>query len=273
MQTHYYAPELPFGLNTCARWAVKPADTVCIFVHGFRGYALETWYEFPTILVEQGQCAAADLIFYGYDGKRARANTSANSFYDFLKKVGSQPAKIVNPTLQEAATPRRQTFKYRRIVLVSHSLGAVVTRFALLWAHQERKVWRKRVRQVLFAPAHKGSDISAMCSSILGMIKPLSAGGVDALLKLAYPVLKDLYVGSPTLKDLEDRTLRALSRKAKEHYLIAHRVIVGTDDNVVEPLQFGKDPLPVEFDGKGHIKVCKPNAGFLDPVTKLLEVL
>jgi hypothetical protein len=273
MQTHYYVPSLPFGLQTSARWAVKLADTVFVFVHGFRGRAVETWLQFPTLLVEQKKCQTADLIFYGYDGARKRAVNSATGFYKLLDQLGHNPAILVNSTLAPSVSQRDPAFSYNRIVIAAHSLGAIVARFALLFAHQEKKPWAKNVRLVLFAPAHKGSQIATMCSSLLGMIKPLTAGGVDAILKLAYPALRDLDVGSTTLKELEDRTRAALPNGAKEHYLIAHRVILGEYDNIVEPTQFAFDPPPKEFAGKNHMQVCKPHRGFAEPVKTLLEAL
>src|SRR5262249_20280510 len=157
----------------------------------------------------------------------------------------------------------------------AHSLGAIVTRQALLYALEEKTSWCKVPRLLLFAPAHKGSDIVAMVSSILAMIRPLSEKGVAALMELAYPVLKDLNRKSRTWKRLEKQCLRAIPSTLKpgdDHPLIALRVILGDTDRIVEPDSFGKDPIPDVLTG-GHTTICKPTPTFGGPLQLLIRVL
>src|SRR6266404_521895 len=143
MQTHWSLRRISAGQNSMAEWAVQPEGNALVFVHGFKGSAVGTWTEFPTLMRDQARCSGWDLIFYGYDGVRTRATNSAGHLREWLEILSTNPLSIINPTLDEEVR-RGAGFAYKRIILVAHSLGAIVSRQALLDAHLHRRDWVSR---------------------------------------------------------------------------------------------------------------------------------
>lgn len=131
MPTHMPPRPTGPGARSTAFWAYEPTGDVVVFVHGFNGHPLRSWMEFPIHLPSLRP--GADLIFYGYDGRYASVVASALILEQFLSSLMSSPAALVNPTVQKHLH-RSDSFRYRRLFLIAHSLGAVVTRRALLEA-------------------------------------------------------------------------------------------------------------------------------------------
>jgi pimeloyl-ACP methyl ester carboxylesterase len=238
-----------------------------VFVHGFGGSAVTTWKEFPDLLPRQAGCAGWDFVFYGYDGLYTQANISAQLLHGFLHKLGTKPAQVINPTL-DPSCHRAAAFSYDSILLVAHSLGAVVTRLALLNARKTRRPWLTHTQMVLFAPAHMGANTVALGAEALSVIP-----GVGALLaavaRFRYQPLQDLATGSQTLQFLLAETQKALAA-GNAQYLVARAVYVGDQENIVTTATFCGDPPLTVMAGKSHMSVCKPQATYLDPVLGLL---
>src|SRR5260370_23024341 len=170
-QTHYFPRSLEYGRGTMAHWTCKPADRLVVCVHGFGGSASGTWPDFPALLPQAAALTTRDLIFYGYDGRFTQENSSAISFYDFLEQFLANPVAVVNRT-QPPTAPDRVNFVYSRVMIVAHSLGAIVTRRALLHAHQVQLrgsviTWLSTVRMFFFAPAHAGAYAAGVVHSFL----------------------------------------------------------------------------------------------------------
>lgn len=275
LQNHYFpqnvvTPGNPHDRPSRAYWAINPTSKrLVLFVHGFRGDAMKTWREFPSLLPADPACGGHDIVYYGYDGARTAADNSAALLYNFLDAIASTPVAIINSTLPPGAPPRPPSFAYEYITIVAHSLGAVVSRRALLYALANGAGWCKKVHLALFAPAHMGSDIVGLYLGTLAILIP-SATGIASVLKIAYPVLKDLEVGSPALVQLLADVAKSTSKGKKNAFLLAKKVIRGTRDRVVTPLPFGDDCVPDVLPGKGHIDVCKPTSEFVEPL-KLLR--
>ena len=158
-QTHYLERQIPYddvGLRCFLSTA--PNRKLITFVHGYGGDPISTWADFDRLSREQPQLQGYDLLFYDYDGLRAELRASVNLFYDFLAWLFASPVVEINNSLPKACE-RPLSFGYDKVVLVCHSLGAVVARLALLRATQEKKSWASRVILVLFAPAHKGARV------------------------------------------------------------------------------------------------------------------
>jgi pimeloyl-ACP methyl ester carboxylesterase len=192
---------------------VKPSGVAVVFVHGFGGGATDTWDEFADMLPQRPECAGHDLLFYGYDSLTRQAPISAALFRDFLHLVATDPfTGVMAPSLRvdRNLTP---SFRYHRIVIVAHSLGAVVVREALVQAAQDplMRPWLSRVQLALFAPAHSGAKITELAEEALGFVKL-------TLLRIAAnayaQVLADLKQNSPTLKRLEAETSRPCTTAA-----------------------------------------------------------
>lgn len=273
MQTHWSPVDLKLGKKSRAHWAVNPDGRVAFFVHGFGGSAVGTWAQFPSLLQAEPKCAGCDLIFYGYDGLRTRSRISALDLLQFLDAFLCKPATIINPTL-DWTSQRPRTFSYSKAVIVAHSLGAVVSRTALLEAGTNapagspRRAWLDKTRLVLFAPAHLGADLIGLASSFLSAILlPL-----PPVLRFRFQVLLDLEPGSQTLQQLLADTHAVLANgNSPEH--VASKVVLGGKDTVVSPNRFALDPTPTVFQGKSHTKVCKPDPNFLEPISEVASAL
>jgi len=262
-QTHFIPTPIAYGKKTQAWWAVKPSGRLVVFVHGFGGSAVSTWNEFPDLLPKQSSCAGWDVVFYGYDGLFTQANISAQGLHDFVHQMGTKPAKVINPTLNPKSR-RDSKFAYSSILIVAHSLGAVVTRRALLNARKLNRPWLNQTQMVLFAPAHMGANTIALGAEAISVIP-----GVGALLaavaKFKFQPLQDLEAGSQTLQLLLSETQQAL-QAGDAPYLVARAVYVGDKERIVTTNSFCDDPPLMILAGKDHVDVCKPDANYLDPV-------
>jgi pimeloyl-ACP methyl ester carboxylesterase len=267
MQTHYLPKDLPWGRRTRAYWATQPNKTLVVFVHGFAGKAVDSWTDFAGLLTERPQAAGCDLVFYGYDSLRRPMQNSALQLLEFLDVVHKDPGPMLELTL-DASAQRDAKFRYDRLVLVGHSLGAVVARRALVDAHRDGRAWAPKTHLVLFAPAHSGAQILEMATSVMGAFK---VAPVETIAKWLYPVLDDLKLGSPALAQLKDDVREAIQAGGAEH-LRAKLVVISDNDEVVRPERFFCDPVSRQL-SRGHIDICKPDAVYTDPVDLLVGIL
>lgn len=269
-QTHYTVRKLPWGSESIVRWATEPVGRAVVFVHGFGGEALGTWDQFATLLPLQPQAAGRDLFFYGYDSLVAQAPVSAAELRDFLQTLWTDPvAGVILPSVQDArrADP---AFRYNHVTLVAHSLGAVVVREALVQAAMDTPPapWLKDVSLVLFAPAHTGAAILDLANEALGAMPARFGAAAAAGAKAYAQVLRDLERGSDMLEKLRDDTDELLGKGYDS--LRAKVVVLGQKDRIVQAVRFCKDPGPTIVADKGHIGVCKPDAGYPAPLGYLL---
>src|SRR5688500_13432064 len=158
-QFHLDSGELDRDTGTTALWAVNPNRTLLVFVHGFGGSATGTWVAFPELLDVSSKARHCDCVFYGYDGFRTRAYVSALKLLAFLDRLCTDTANTINATLPSVAPKRAADFAYDKIIIVAHSLGAIVSRQALVSAHKSGAAWAAKVDLVFFAPAHSGADL------------------------------------------------------------------------------------------------------------------
>jgi hypothetical protein len=265
-QTHHVAQLLPTsGRKTRAHWCVIGARRLVVFVHGFGGHPIKTWPDFPRLLPEGKHLPPFDYVFFGYDGVQTQATNSATLFLRFLQQFLADPAALINATSPSAE--KRPPFTYSRVIIASHSLGAVVTRRALLDAHRlqengARMPWLSTIRLVFFAPAHKGAFAAALVTQALTS-QPwalLNLAGIYA--QYRSPLLNDLDPKvSLVLPALEAETL-AIARVVTPPpgYITAQRILRGEQDRVVHNVDFGVDPPvpPADMIATDHFGVCKP---------------
>jgi pimeloyl-ACP methyl ester carboxylesterase len=271
MQNHYMLQRIPVGRNSEAAWAVHPTGHALVFVHGFRGSATGTWPIFPSMLREESKCAGWDFVFYGYDGAKTRATNSAHFLKEFLDLLFRDPLSIINPAL--AGKPQRPAgFAYQRIVIVAHSLGAVVGRQALLNAHLDKKTWVPQTALILFAPAHMGASIVSLVTEMVGGFQVGLLAGAAFLLKLRWKVLRDLEPDSKTLQTLLENTKSEL-RKGNARHLQALRVVHAAGEGVVETVRFAEDPPHEAWEDVSHGGICKPNYEFPEPVRFVVDAI
>jgi alpha-beta hydrolase superfamily lysophospholipase len=246
-------------------FAVQPNHKALLFIHGFNGNAIKTWSDFHELLPECSTCSGHDVYFYGYDGLRAEMNSSAAIFRVFLHRLFEETKKLLTTNLPRSAQ-RQDNFEYDELVIVAHSLGAVISRRALLDATKEHSDWVARTKLVLYAPAHKGAyvaDLAVESVSSFWFLKLFAAG-----VRFKSPLIDELRKESPMLKKLLEDTQAATKDPANRH-LVAKRVILAEYDNIVTNEAFGDDPPPYSIPDTTHTTVCKPTRDFLDPLTHL----
>ncbi len=263
-----------------------------VFVHGFRGVAETTWQKFPELLTSGSSKVKAaanyDLYFFQYDS-RVEAADSAHFLGSFLNELGTAPGwNIINPSLGSAigtqnANIRWQSknFRYEKIIICAHSLGAVVARRALL----DRSVppaaaWLSKVQLLLFAPAHFGAKIIPLFSMTLdglavgfGALR-ISGKVGEVALRSYYKSLDNLAPKSQCLTDLDrDSRARRAANPDSTDWLRAN-VVRANGDAVVFAGSFVDDHLPhTIIKPSTHIRVCKPQLETDVALTTLLRIL
>ena len=250
-------------------FALKPNRKAVLFIHGFSGDAIKTWSDFHELLpvCPNGQCR--DLFFYGYDGLRADMTASAALFRTFLDRLFSNTAQFVNENLPDAAK-RAPDFEYDELVIAAHSLGAVITRRALLDATRLKAPWTTNTKLVLFAPAHKGASVATLALEVASSFTFLRLFGVGA--RFVSPLIDQLKPESPDLKKLLEETERARQGGANSH-LVARKVVIAEYEKIVRNETFADDPPPDTIPETDHLSVCKPRSGFRRPLDFLEECL
>ncbi len=276
MQTHHVAQVLgkQYGRKTRAHWSTTPARHVVVFVHGFGGHPIKTWPNFPSLL-PNASVPPFDFLFFGYDGLQQQTTNSAGELLRFLEVFLADPATLINATIP--SLERRASFFYDRVVIVAHSLGAVVTRRALLDARAgegsgKSYPWLARTRIVLFAPAHMGAYAAALASSALTG-QPWFLGGLVGLyVRYRSPLLTDLQAGSTVLTALVNDSQVAGAVGPTPSFIKSHSVCLATKDRVVINAGFPLDPPPRWIDAD-HLAVCKPRRADHDALTAVWEAI
>lgn len=244
------------GIHSTAFLTTHHPNTLVVFVHGFNGKSVETWGKFPELIRYNSDFSQADVVFYGYESLKAQANNSAVRFYNSL-------LRFTDTSPNEWGISRdfiTEDFKYSKILIVAHSLGAIIVRRALILAKNETRDWIKNCKMVLFAPAHRGARIQKLVTESLPAIgKILSGLGI-----ITIPILDDLKPDSLTIKNLIHDSLHLLKNKQGD-FTIATQIIWANREIVVHNEQFCHDPVPVLIDDKSHSSVCKPDETYLTP--------
>lgn len=267
VQSHHLPELIDRTYGTTAHWARTTPDSVVVFVHGFFGKAVGTWNDFPSILLVDPAAAQSDLIFFGYDGREAQAANSAEELLEFLDVVASKPW-----TLSKGLGRSRRDPPYKRIVLVTHSLGGVIARRALLNAAKDGAAWIRLVRMVMFAPAHKGAHAAVLAAGFASEQDWYLGKVIAKVLKYRIPLIEDLKPDSDILKDLLDDTREALKANPTANHAVAHAVVWANQERVVINGRYGNDPKPTRLP-KNHASVCKPDAAFVEPRDIVLSAL
>jgi pimeloyl-ACP methyl ester carboxylesterase len=263
----------PEGKSVAYLSAGKPTHLV-LFVHGFSGRATETWANFHILLPKVLANRDCDLLFYEYDGKYSTISKSAIQLRDFLLALGADPA-WANPFLPKSYKPARR--EYQKVIMVAHSMGAVVVRRALLELHNihvadsSKAAWLKTVSLVLFAPAHMGARAAELAKELMSSFD--MGGAIASIVKYRVPAIRELDPESKTLRLLKEDTLAALKSSPHNAHLVAKTVVWAVNDRVVENDRFCADPTGVAAHGFGHIDVCKPRLSSDQAVTVILSEL
>lgn len=252
-----------------ALFSTNPNRKAIIFIHGFTGDAIRTWSDFHELLPSHPKCSQTDLFFYGYDGLRAELHASAGILRGFLDRLAGDPAALLAANLPPSAQ-RPRDFSYTDVVLVAHSLGAVICRRALLDATKNKVSWVSKIKLVLYAPAHMGATAADLAVEAMGSFGFLKLFGIG--MRFSSPLIDELKPGSVVLSQLLQDTLAATQGGSNPH-LIAQRVIIAEYEKVVKNLSFASDPPGIPIPDTDHMTVCKPSKLRLQPLELLEQCL
>ena len=255
---------IKYGKNSSAFLTLDNPTNLVIFVHGFNGNATGTWDEFPSIIRNNNDFVNSDVIFYGYESLKGQANNNAVKFYNFLKSVTENSPNKLGFTRENID----KEFTYERIIIVAHSLGAIIIRRALLYAKSENKNWLDKCRMVLFAPAHRGARVQKIVASfpVIGQI----IAGLGLFVK---PILDDLRPDSQTILNLIADSQNHLNQN-QGGFTIAHSVVWANNEIIVHNDTFCDDPVASIIDHKSHTYGCKPKSGkYLEPNKIVLKAI
>jgi pimeloyl-ACP methyl ester carboxylesterase len=252
--------------------AIDTPKRCLVFVHGFGGKAISTWARFNSLLPSHPKVARADLIFYGYDGINVDVVASAGILRQFLSRLATDPDFVAASLPSDA---RKGFQRYEQIVLIAHSLGGVVARYAILDALGADDPWVDHAEMILFAPAHSGAPVARLVLAaftgyaILPLLKSAVLFKAPAILQLKDGPSKEGF-----LKRMAERTVAASSDGHRQ--ASAREVFFGQLDRIV-----GKDPFPGDPTASlksivpeaTHASVCKPAASSDEPFVRLMELL
>jgi len=247
---------------------------VLIFVHGFNGQALATWSSFPSLLTKQSKFSDWDFVFFGYDGLHTEAVTSAVDLGQLLDMISSSPSQLYGASTASPHAARRHPQAYKRIVLVAHSLGAVVARRAMLDGYNRPRPapWAKATELFTFAPAHNGAKLMSLLLETLG---PAACVVPFVQLLGMFIVLRDLKERSGMLNTLHGDLKRTYDSGTANNLRAVGTVWVRNDRIVTNGVLY-PDPAPppeAVLGGRTHSSVCKPDSSFNDPVNLLVSGL
>jgi hypothetical protein len=255
----HYLDKVPHGKSSVVFLShVKPSKLV-IFIHGFNGSALGTWHDFPKLVYDEPKFQEADIIFYGYDSLKMQAANMKLRFYDLLNDA------VKPQSMSYLCRKLPGNFEYDKIIIVCHSLGAVVARLALLHAYDKKDHWISKCHIVLYAPAHWGSRIPGNFKECFEGILTFLRG----VTKTKYPVIGDLTEGSIVLRDMQSRT-QQLCTQGESTFVQADAVIWAEREFIVVNNRFCSDKPESDIIGTTHTSVCKPGKDFKAPFQKLL---
>jgi hypothetical protein len=263
-------------------------------VHGYGGKATGTWEFFHKGLRLEPAAARTDAFFWGYPSRAHKVEMCAAALRDFLGDLLLDPKPtILAPSSPPEAPPRAAGFRYRKLILCAHSMGAVLVRRAMIDLEKDRGLGDPvpKIRLLLFAPAHKGSNLPLLLASGLGLEWLPGAGLVTSFLRFWSPAIDDLGKGSETLRELEEDNERLRvsiegergsprpkageveKPEAESAARLRARVLHAQKDKVVEMTRFDDDSPLTRVMTQGHSSVCKPNDRYRDPVEALRRLL
>lgn len=256
VKTHTLKTRLEHGdCDVFGYWAYDPSNTAIIFVHGFNGDAVNTWLNFPTLLTSTTEFANCDIFYYGYDSLFQQINHSAAQLYEFIVRLREYNDVYYDETIGRYLKFKSNRFaKYEKIVIIGHSLGAVVARRALIHATKLQAPWCDQIKLILVAPAHNGARVLRLFFSSL----PTAINILLAVIMHKFVTIEELKSDSTTLKVLAEDCNRYI-KLDKKTYLTASEVISASHDYIVTNLDFCDDPPPIPMRGS-HTSICKPES-------------
>jgi hypothetical protein len=286
--SHY--PQMPLRWVGDESWMTKsqlllchkrPAADAILFVHGWGGHAGGTWETFPQAVGTMPETSEADAFFLDYPSIRSQVPFCAAQLRRFLVDLVRDPVRrIVNSSLPANAS-RDEGQRYSRVILVAHSMGAVISRRALTDLDQPPPDGLTddelaKFQLLFFAPAHCGSAIPLLIGSGLGLDFLPGAKAVGSLARLWFQSLRDLEEGSPALVKLANDCKRLREERTERKASVRHlraTVYHAHNDRVVSQNDFDRDPPFKPVMNQTHRSICKPINVYREPIEALRALL
>lgn len=261
MSSDHWPMPLSHRLFKFAQFAVNPAKRLVIFVHGYLGSARKTWGGFAIEPPSDEWWRESDLVFAEYNWFGGSVASLAD---DLLRALEEHfPTVPGGWQTSKGSGPRRNPEEeYEELVLVGHSLGGLVIRYAMAIAARNatpglasglsptsHPALKATVR--LFSPAISGTRVGEngertdmpVLAELLHMALAPS---------VAY---KDLKRSSPSIAYARDVTV--------EHaHLIGGSlfasILWASPDRIVFDTPYVTDVAVSYWTGRSHSTVCKP---------------
>ena len=245
--------------------------TCIVFVHGFFGNARTTWQHFAELCDTGATTGSAlldrsDLYFFDYPAQSGFVKASAHELSTFLGRVFPTPdMKLFFYEDACRAAIRNSWTPYTKVVLVGHSLGAVVIRECVenqfrLPGELTPANWVQACEVRLFGAAHLGFQPSGWKDFVFEALP----SALTSFPKI-WRAFNDLRQDSTTLRDLRNRTQLLASSRPSATCFRAH-LLYGTKEAVVIPGEFDCDYRIRWLEGLNHTQVCKPTQNFREPI-------
>ncbi len=250
VENYYIQRNIPkWGKDSYVNWTKNSERKAIVFIHGFSGSSMTTFGDFNLEFRLRKEYIGYDVFFYGYDSLFKQIAPSALSFLNFLRAIHNNIDLVI-----KNSGIKIQREQYCKIVIVAHSLGAVITRMALNEGFKTEGQWLGKCELILFAPAHKGAR-----EEILGFLDmPGLPKFLGPLSKYFVVTLKQLMDASKLIKPMEDKVRKLIEQQVRS-FTIPKRIIWAEKERVVINDFFLEDPEPIEVEGKRHEDVCKPD--------------
>ena len=250
--SHTVAIPLPWGQESVGYFAKDPARRLLVFVHGFGGKASATWAGSEVALITDPRVRACDLAYFGYRSLHAQPEMSAGMLRQFLDEAAG--ASNEWNALAGRALGNTVVREYDEVLVIAHSLGAPVSRRALIDAIRNQAPWAGKARLQLFAPAHLGAYLQKVRME-LGVVSGLIAS-LTAVAKLKILSLDGLEPNSAFLTQLLEDSREELAN-GWDAQVKARQVIFGDGENVVMAQRFLADPPATVWSGQDHCSICR----------------
>jgi pimeloyl-ACP methyl ester carboxylesterase len=225
-------------------------------VHGFKGQGLKTWLDFPQFPSDRDWWKSADLLFIQYDSTRENIAGVANRIRQLLPAYYPKPHSL---TSNRPGTPNDSD--YEELVLVGHSLGAVILRRVMTdtaerWKEAGAQAPRPPLLDAqlrLFSPASAGFQPAGP----LGTLRAAAGlwSGVELILRRS-STYSDLLPGSVVLQAIQRRTESLALEPGMES--LKAQILWANPDNVVITERYDSDHPDDSAHDHSHTSVCKP---------------
>jgi pimeloyl-ACP methyl ester carboxylesterase len=248
----------------------EPVERLVVFVHGFRGSALESWRQFPESGAEGDWWRSSDMLYVGYDAVAdSITGVAARLRRELPRLYPSLPADLVEI---DGESLRESREAYRALVLVGHSLGGVIVRRVLCDVAQAWQEDLKADPQAprpplldaelrLFSPASAGFRAAGW----LGLIRASAVWGAVSLTLRRSSFFTDLQPDSALLAETRRRTEKLVASDQSAFAALRASILWANPDNVVVPERYDSDRLDDAVDRTSHRTVCKPTASYRRP--------